>query len=162
AALVTIARRLGIAYPIFLVIGGLLLGLVPVTPRVEIDPDVIFLLVLPPLLYIAAFFTPLRSLRANLRAIASLAVGPLTAPPRALRPRPPPRVGRGRAGPPPDPRPPGGARPRPGRHRRAARRDRGPRGRRPPGRAAAHRDHPRGREPPERRHRAHHLQHRGG
>ena len=75
AALVTIARRLGIAYPIFLVIGGLLLGLVPGLPRVEIDPDLIFLLVLPPLLYIAAFFTPLRSLRANLGTIGSLAVG---------------------------------------------------------------------------------------
>src|SRR5438876_7955183 len=75
AALVTIARRLGIAYPIFLVIGGLLLGLVPGTPRVEIDPDLIFLFVLPPLLYLAAFFTPLRSLRANLGMIASLAVG---------------------------------------------------------------------------------------
>src|SRR6059036_816439 len=75
AALVTIARRLGIAYPIFLVIGGLLLGLVPGTPRVEIDPDLIFLFVLPPLLYIAAFFTPLRSLRANLGVIGSLAVG---------------------------------------------------------------------------------------
>jgi monovalent cation/hydrogen antiporter len=75
AALVTIARRLGIAYPIFLVIGGLLLGLVPGTPRVEIDPDIIFLFVLPPLLYIAAFFTPLGSLRANLAAIGSLAVG---------------------------------------------------------------------------------------
>src|SRR6266705_1799726 len=65
AALVTIARRLGIAYPIFLVIGGLLLGLVPGTPRVEIDPDLIFLFVLPPLLYIAAFFTPLGSPRAH-------------------------------------------------------------------------------------------------
>jgi CPA1 family monovalent cation:H+ antiporter len=75
AALVTIARRLGIAYPIFLVIGGLLLGLVPGLPRVEIDPDLIFLVVLPPLLYIAAFFTPLRSLRANLGAIGSLAIG---------------------------------------------------------------------------------------
>src|SRR6267142_1190676 len=75
AALVTIARRLGIAYPIFLVIGGLLLRLVPGTPRVEIDPDLVFLFVLPPLLYIAAFFTPLRSLRANLGTIASLAVG---------------------------------------------------------------------------------------
>ena len=75
AALVTIARRLGIAYPIFLVIGGLLLGLVPGLPRVEIDPDLVFLLVLPPLLYAAAFFTSLRSLRANIGTIASLAVG---------------------------------------------------------------------------------------
>ena len=75
AALVTIARRLGIAYPIFLVIGGLALGLVPGTPRVQVDPDLIFLFILPPLLYIAAFFTPLRSLRANLGTIGSLAVG---------------------------------------------------------------------------------------
>src|SRR6266851_602367 len=75
AALVTIARRLGIAYPIFLVIGGLALGLVPGTPHVEVDPDLIFLFILPPLLYIAAFYTPLRSLRANLGTIGSLAVG---------------------------------------------------------------------------------------
>ena len=75
AALVTIARRLGIAYPIFLVIGGLGLGLVPGVPRIDIDPDVIFLLVLPPLLYIAAYFTPMRSLRDNLGTIGFLAVG---------------------------------------------------------------------------------------
>ena len=75
AGLVTIARRVGIAYPIFLVIGGLALGLVPGIPRVEIDPDLIFLFVLPPLLYIASFYTPLRSLRANLGAIGSLAIG---------------------------------------------------------------------------------------
>jgi CPA1 family monovalent cation:H+ antiporter len=75
AALVTIARRLGIAYPIFLVIGGLLLGLTPGVPRIHVDPDLIFLLVLPPLLYIAAYLTPIRSLRANLGTISSLAVG---------------------------------------------------------------------------------------
>jgi len=75
AALVTLARRLDIAYPIFLVIGGLVLGLVPHVPRVEMDPKVIFLIVLPPLLYIAAFFTPLTSLHANLATISSLAVG---------------------------------------------------------------------------------------
>jgi CPA1 family monovalent cation:H+ antiporter len=74
AALVTVARHLGIAYPIFLVIGGLVLGLIPGIPRVEIDPDVIFLTVLPPLLYIAAYFTPVRNLRANLGTISSLAV----------------------------------------------------------------------------------------
>jgi monovalent cation/hydrogen antiporter len=74
AALVTIARHLGIIYPIFLLVGGLALGLVPWMPRVEIEPDVIFLLVLPPLLYIAGFFTAPRSLRANLGTISSLAV----------------------------------------------------------------------------------------
>jgi monovalent cation/hydrogen antiporter len=75
AALVTLARHLGIAYPIFLVIGGLVLGLVPGLPRIHVDPDLIFLIVLPPLLYIAAYFTPIRSLRANLGTISSLAVG---------------------------------------------------------------------------------------
>jgi Na+/H+ antiporter len=75
AALVTIARRLEIAYPIFLVIGGLVLGFVPGMPKIQIDPDLIFLIVLPPLLYVAAFFTPLQSLRAHLGAIGSLAVG---------------------------------------------------------------------------------------
>jgi monovalent cation/hydrogen antiporter len=75
AALVTIARRLGISYPILLVIGGLVLGLVPGVPPIHVDPDLIFLIVLPPLLYIAAFFTAARSLRANLGTISSLAVG---------------------------------------------------------------------------------------
>src|SRR5512142_541868 len=74
AALVTIARRIGVAYPIFLLIGGLALGLIPGIPRLEISPDVIFLIVLPPILYAAAYFTPLRSLRANLGTISSLAV----------------------------------------------------------------------------------------
>src|SRR6185436_5924352 len=75
AALVTIARRLGIAYPIFLVIGGLILGLVPGVPRIQVDPDLIFIIVLPPLLYIAGFFTPIQSLRDNLGTVSSLAVG---------------------------------------------------------------------------------------
>ena len=75
AALVSMARRLGIPYPIFLVIGGLVLGLIPGVPRFEVDPDVIFLLVLPPLLYVAAFLTPLRSFKEQRGSIASLAVG---------------------------------------------------------------------------------------
>ena len=75
AALVTIARGLGIAYPMLLVIGGLVVGLVPGMPAVHVDPELIFLIVLPPLLYIAAYFTPIRSLRANVVTISSLAVG---------------------------------------------------------------------------------------
>lgn len=75
AVMVTLARRLDIAYPIALVIGGLGLGLVPGVPRITIDPDLLLLLVLPPLLYIAAFFTPLRRLRENVGSIGSLAIG---------------------------------------------------------------------------------------
>ena len=75
AGLNALANWLQVPYPIPLVIGGLALGLVPGTPHVEVDPDLIFLFVLPPLLYIAAFYTPLRSLSANLGTIGSLAVG---------------------------------------------------------------------------------------
>ena len=75
AGLVTLARLLDIAYPIFLVIGGLVLGLVPGLPHFEIAPDVIFLIVLPPLLYIAGFYTPVRDLHANVGTISTLAVG---------------------------------------------------------------------------------------
>ena len=75
AVLVTVARRLRVAYPIFLVLGGLAIGFVPGLPRVQVDPELIFLLVLPPIVYIASVFTPLRTLRANLANVGSLAVG---------------------------------------------------------------------------------------
>ena len=50
AALALLARKLKIPYPILLVVGGLLLGLVPGLPRVKLDPEVVFLFFLPPLL----------------------------------------------------------------------------------------------------------------
>ncbi len=74
-AIAVAARRLGVAEPILLVVGGLLLGLQPWTPAYTIDPQVVFLLFLPPLLYAAAFNTPWPDFRAQLRAITLLAVG---------------------------------------------------------------------------------------
>src|SRR2546425_4418183 len=74
AALVTIAGRIRVSYPILLLVGGLALGLLPL-PRIELDPEIVFLLVLPPLLYVSAFFTPVRDFKANLSHITSLAVG---------------------------------------------------------------------------------------
>jgi monovalent cation/hydrogen antiporter len=74
-ALVTIARRVLIPYPIFLVLGGLVLSLVPNLPVVGLDPDMVFLIFLPPILWSAAYFTSLRDFRANLRSITLLAVG---------------------------------------------------------------------------------------
>src|SRR5437868_15161336 len=73
--LAVLARRLGIPYPILLVIGGLLLGFVPGLPRVELPPDLVFLLFLPPILFAAGYFTSIRDFKANLRAIGLLAVG---------------------------------------------------------------------------------------
>jgi monovalent cation/hydrogen antiporter len=75
AALVVLANRVSIPYPILLVIGGLALGLVPGLPDVTLDPDLVLLIFLPPLLYSAAFFSSLRELRVNLRPISLLAVG---------------------------------------------------------------------------------------
>ena len=75
AALLIAAPAFRIPYPIFLVLGGLGLGFVPGVPHLELPPDVVLVAVLPPLLYTSAFFTPLRELRANARAIGVLAVG---------------------------------------------------------------------------------------
>src|SRR5206468_4375338 len=75
AVLALLARKLTIPYPVLFVIGGLLLGLVPKLPKVRLDPELIFLFVLPPLLYPAALFTSWRDFRANRRPIALLAVG---------------------------------------------------------------------------------------
>ncbi|HWA85815.1 MAG TPA: Na+/H+ antiporter [Opitutus sp.] len=75
AALVLFARKLQIPYPILLVIGGLGLSLVPGLPRLRLDPDLVFVLFLPPLLYPAALFTPWRDFRANLGTILLLAIG---------------------------------------------------------------------------------------
>ena len=75
AALATLANRIGLPYSILLVLGGLALGFVEFLPQVELDPEVVFLLFLPPLLYVSAIFTSWRDFRANLRAISLLAVG---------------------------------------------------------------------------------------
>src|SRR5690349_2301243 len=75
AALAILARRLNVPYPILLVLGGLALGFVPGLPSVELRPDLVFLLFLPPLLYASAWFTSWRDFRANLRTISLLAVG---------------------------------------------------------------------------------------
>lgn len=68
------ARRVGVPYPILLVIGGLAMGLIPGLPRLELEPDLVFLLFLPPILFAAGYFTSIRDFRANLRPIVLLAV----------------------------------------------------------------------------------------
>ena len=76
AVLATLANKIKVPYPILLVLGGLVLGFVPGLPRAELEPDMMFLLFLPPLLYVsAAFFTSWRDFRANVRPISLLAVG---------------------------------------------------------------------------------------
>src|SRR5690242_10122528 len=75
AASVLMARRLGLPYPVMLVLVGLALSFVPHLPEVRLDPGVVFYFFLPPLLYPAALFTSWRDFRQNLRAILLLAIG---------------------------------------------------------------------------------------
>jgi monovalent cation/hydrogen antiporter len=75
AGLSTLARRLSIPYPILLVIGGLVLGVVPGLPEVELEPDLVLVIFLPPLLFYAAFNSSLRDLRADARAISLTSIG---------------------------------------------------------------------------------------
>jgi monovalent cation/hydrogen antiporter len=75
AALLALAELIRIPYPIPLVLGGLVLGFVPGMPRIELPPDIVLVAVLPPLLYGAAFFSPLRELRTNAKPIGLLAIG---------------------------------------------------------------------------------------
>ena len=74
-AVVLVGRRLRIPYPIALVLGGLCISLVPGLPAVRINPELVFLLFLPPLLYAAGWFTSWHDFKANLRPIFLLAFG---------------------------------------------------------------------------------------
>jgi monovalent cation/hydrogen antiporter len=73
-----LARKLGVAYPIILVIGGLLLSFVPGIPKVTLNPDLVFFVILPPLLYSAAWTTSWRDFSYNLVSICLLAFGLVT------------------------------------------------------------------------------------
>lgn len=70
-----VAQWLKIPYPILLVIGGVLLGLQPDLTPISLDPHLVFLLFLPPLLYSGAFNTPWEDFRKQIRAISLLAIG---------------------------------------------------------------------------------------
>lgn len=72
--LVAFARRAMIPYPIALVLGGLALGFVPGLPTVHLDPDLVLLIFLPPLLYWEAITAPTDVMLANLNQIGSLAI----------------------------------------------------------------------------------------
>ena len=75
AGLTTLAQRFKIPYPIVLFIGGVVLSLLPHLPQIALDPDVVFLVVLPPLLYIGGFNTSWRDFHKNIVSILMLAFG---------------------------------------------------------------------------------------
>lgn len=75
AALALLARKLSIPYPILLVLGGVGLAFVPGIKPIRLQPELVFVIFLPPLLFPAALFTSWRDFHANLRPISLLAVG---------------------------------------------------------------------------------------
>src|ERR1700734_2217229 len=74
----TLAQKLKTPYPIVLVIGGLLLSFVPGIPKISLNPDLVFFVILPPLLYSAAWLTSWREFSYNLVSILFLAFGLVT------------------------------------------------------------------------------------
>jgi len=74
-ALTALARRLPVPTPILQVAAGLGIALIPRVAIPELEPDLVFFVFLPPVLWAAAYFTPLREFKANIRPIGSLAVG---------------------------------------------------------------------------------------
>src|SRR4051794_10171990 len=75
AGLNAVANWVNVPYPITLVLGGLALGLIPGIPDITLDPNLVLLVFLPPLLYQAAFFADLRSLRNDARVIVLNSIG---------------------------------------------------------------------------------------
>ena len=74
AGLAVLAGLLRVPYPVTLVAGGAVIGFLPGVPDVTLDPDLVLLIFLPPLLYGAAFFTSVRDLRRNAKPIALLSI----------------------------------------------------------------------------------------
>ncbi|MEA2208983.1 MAG: monovalent cation/hydrogen antiporter [Solirubrobacteraceae bacterium] len=75
AGINALANWLNVPYPIPLVLGGLLLGLIPGIPSIQLNPSLVLLVFLPPLLYSSAFFSDLHAMRADARLISSSAIG---------------------------------------------------------------------------------------
>jgi monovalent cation/hydrogen antiporter len=75
AVLVRLADRISVPYPIVLVLGGLAIGLVQALPDLELDPDVVFLVFLPPLLFSAGWYYSPRDLKTEIRPLALLSIG---------------------------------------------------------------------------------------
>lgn len=74
-ALAEVARRTRVPYPTLMVVAGLLIGFIPGLPTITLDPDLVFLVFLPPILYAAAWNTWLHDFRRHAVSISLLAIG---------------------------------------------------------------------------------------
>lgn len=69
-----LADKIQIPYPILLILAGLAIGFIPQLPDVELNPEIIFLIFLPPLLFDAAFNISAREFKTNFHTITTLAI----------------------------------------------------------------------------------------
>jgi NhaP-type Na+/H+ or K+/H+ antiporter len=74
-ALAQVTDRIRIPYPILLVLAGIGIGVVPGLPAMTVDPEVVFLIFLPPVLYAAAWNTSWPDFKQSIRPISLLAIG---------------------------------------------------------------------------------------
>ncbi len=72
---VVLSQRFRLPHPIVLVLAGLVFGLIPGVPEVRLDPEVVLVIFLPPLLFSAAWDTSWRDFRADITPISLLAIG---------------------------------------------------------------------------------------
>ncbi len=75
AVLVRLADAVGVPYPVVLALGGLGVAFVPGLPELELEPEVVFLVFLPPLLHAAGWYASPRELRAEVWPLTLLALG---------------------------------------------------------------------------------------
>ena len=73
--LAVLSQKIRFPFPIALVLIGLAISLVPHLPPIVLDPNIVFLVFLPPLLYAAAWYTSWHEFKANLRPISLAAFG---------------------------------------------------------------------------------------
>lgn len=73
--LVAFARRINVPYPIVLVLGGLVMGFMPFLPPIQLDPRLVLVVFLPPLLYWESVNAPTDVIRKNYRQVWVLAIG---------------------------------------------------------------------------------------
>jgi CPA1 family monovalent cation:H+ antiporter len=69
-----VADKIKLPYPILLIIAGIGIGFIPEIPKIEINPEIIFLIFLPPLLYDAAFNISFAQFKTNINTISTLAI----------------------------------------------------------------------------------------
>jgi Na+/H+ antiporter len=73
-SLSALIEKIRLPHPVFFVVAGLAIGFIPILPNLALNPDVVFLIFLPPLLYDAAFRTSWHDFKSDIRPIFALAV----------------------------------------------------------------------------------------